>query len=205
MSRPYEWRRMTLEQRRWVLSQRQGRHQPWHSPPHRYDEGRQHYHITAACYEHQPHLGFSEKRMDDFTAAWLEVLKTSTTEVAAWCVLPNHYHALIEAPMIAKVLFELGRLHGRLSRGWNQEEGTRGRQNFHRAVERTIRSDGHYMATLNYVHHNPVRHGYVEKWTDWPWSSAGAFLERVGRDGAEAIWRDYPVLDYGEGWDDPEI
>ena len=196
---------MTLEQRAWVLSQRQGRHHPWHSPPHRYNEGRQHYHITAACYEHRPHIGFSEARMDDFTAAWLEVLQAATTEVSAWCVLPNHYHALIEAPLIAKVLFELGRLHGRLSREWNQEEGTRGRQNFHRAAERTIRSDGHYMATLNYVHHNPVRHGYVEKWTDWLWSSAGAFIERVGRDEAAAIWKEYPLLDYGEGWDDPGV
>jgi putative transposase len=196
---------MTPEQQEWVLSQRQGRHHPWHSPPHRYNEGRQHYHITAACYEHRPYIGFSEARMDAFTAAWLEVLQETTTEVAAWCVLPNHYHALIEAPLIAKVLFELGRLHGRLSREWNQAEGTSGRQNFHRAVERTIRSKAHFMATLNYVHHNPVRHGYVEKWTDWPWSSAKVFLERVGRDEAEAIWKGYPLLDYGEGWDDPAI
>ncbi len=143
--------------------------------------------------------------MDDFTAAWLDVLKASTSEIVAWCVLPNHYHALIEAPIIAKVLFELGRLHGRFSLAWNQEEGTQGRKNFHRAVERTIRSNGHFMATLNYVHHNPVRHGHVDKWTDWPWSSARTFLERVGREEAETIWKEYPVLDYGEGWDEPEV
>lgn len=143
--------------------------------------------------------------MDDFTADLLQALERSTVSVVAWCVLPNHYHALVEAPFIAKVLLELGRLHGRLSRQWNQEEGTQARKNFHRAMERTIRSQGHHLATLNYVHHNPVRHGYVEKWTDWPWSSAHAFLERVGREAAESIWREYPVLDYGVGWDDPEV
>ncbi len=141
--------------------------------------------------------------MDDFTAALLDVLENSETQVVAWCVLPNHYHVLIETPIIAKALFELGQMHGRLSFVWNQEESSRGRKNFHGAVERTIRSNRHYMATLNYVHHNPVRHGYVEKWTDWPWSSAAVFLERVGIDAAASIWKEFPVLDYGEGWDDP--
>lgn len=195
---------MTSEQREQALSQRQFRHHPWHSPPHRYDEGKQHYHLTAACYEHRSHIGWSEARMDDFTASFLEVLKQSEAEVAAWCVLPNHYHALIETALVAKVLFELGQLHGKVSFMWNQEEGSQGRKNFHGAVERTIRSDGHFMATLNYVHHNPVRHGYVEKWTDWPWSSANAYLDRVGRDEAAAVWKKYPLLDYGAGWDEPE-
>jgi putative transposase len=143
--------------------------------------------------------------MDDFAASLLAVLERAEATVSAWCVLPNHFHVLIEAPMIAKVLFELGRLHGTTSLAWNREEGQLGRKNFHGAVERTIRSDAHYMATMNYVHHNPVRHGYVEKWTDWPWSSAKAFLQRVGRDTAEVIWKDFPVLDYGAGWDDPEV
>ena len=35
-----------------------------------------------------------------------------------------------------------------------------------------MKSDGHYLATVNYIHHNPVKHRYTEKWTDWPWSSA---------------------------------
>ena len=57
--------------------------------------------------------------MDDFTAALLDVLENSETQVVAWCVLPNHYHALIETPIIAKALFELGQMHGRLSFVWN--------------------------------------------------------------------------------------
>ncbi|HEX6189161.1 MAG TPA: hypothetical protein VFZ40_13865 [Pyrinomonadaceae bacterium] len=34
-----------------------------------------------------------------------------------------------------------------------------------------------------------------------PWSSAAAFVERVGRETASKIWREYPVLDYGKKWD----
>ncbi|MFM2141929.1 MAG: hypothetical protein RLZZ476_473 [Verrucomicrobiota bacterium] len=143
--------------------------------------------------------------MDEFSARWLEALQEAEAQVCAWCVLPNHYHALIEAPLIAKVLSSMGRFHGRVSHAWNREEGSLGRQNFHGAVERTIRSDAHYLTTLNYVHHNPVRHGYVAKWTDWPWSSASSYLESQGCEVAEAIWRQYPVLDYGAGWDDAAL
>jgi putative transposase len=55
---------------------------------------------------------------------------------------------------------------------------------------------------VNYIHHNPVKHGYAEKWEDWPFSSASGFLEEVGREQAVEFWKRYPVLDYGRGWDD---
>jgi len=68
-----------------------------------------------------------------------------------------------------------------------------------------MRSDRHYFATLNYVHHNPVRHGYVERWTDWPWSSAAGYLAQMGEIEVKRVWRAYPPYDYGENWDDPEM
>ena len=60
-------------------------------------------------------------------------------------------------------------------------------------------------AVANYIHHNPLKHGYARRWQDWPFSSAAGFLERVGRERAAAIWRDYPILDLGKGWDDFEV
>lgn len=68
-----------------------------------------------------------------------------------------------------------------------------------------MRSERHYLATLNYVHHNPVRHGYVARWTDWPWSSAAEYLARTGVEEAKHIWQQYPIRDYGKDWDEPAI
>jgi len=68
-----------------------------------------------------------------------------------------------------------------------------------------MRSDRHYWATLNYVHHNPVRHAYVERWTDWPWSSAAEYLAQAGASEAKRTWREYPLHEYGKNWDDPEM
>ena len=52
---------------------------------------------------------------------------------------------------------------------------------------------------------NPVHHGYVKLWTEWPWSSAAEYLERTGRAEAEQVWKEYPILDYGRKWDDAGI
>ena len=125
------------------------------------------------------------------------------TQTLAWCVLSNHYHALVEASDILGLLRELGRFHGQTSYVWDGAENARGRKVFFRAVERAMRSDRHYWATLNYVHHNPVHHGYVERWTDWPWSSATDYLAEIDLNEAKRIWRDYPIRDYGKGWDEP--
>jgi putative transposase len=65
-----------------------------------------------------------------------------------------------------------------------------------------MRSEAHFWATLNYVHHNAVKHGYVAKWTDWPWTSTHDYLREKGRDEAALIWKAYPLGDYGTGWDD---
>jgi putative transposase len=64
-----------------------------------------------------------------------------------------------------------------------------------------MKSERHFFATLNYVHNNPVHHGCVQHWQDWPWSSAAEFLEKMGYEKAKEIWRRYPVLDYGKNWD----
>lgn len=119
----------------------------------------------------------------------------------AWCILPNHYHALVKTDRIRDLRRALGQFHGRSSFKWNHEDDRRGRKVWHNCFERPIKTDRHFWATLNYIHHNPVHHGYVEQWQDWPWSSAGEFLRVVGRPRALELWQRYPILDYGKKWD----
>ncbi len=142
--------------------------------------------------------------MDDFAVELLSIFDANNCDVFAWCVLPNHYHALIEVPDVLAVLRDIGQFHGRSSYAWNGEEKVRGRKVFFRAVERAMRSERHYWATLNYVHHNPVHHGYTKRWTDWPWSGAVEYLAQTDPKEAKRIWRDYPIRNYGKGWDDVE-
>ena len=204
---PYRWRTLTQSEREKLLEERVRRGQPWHSPPHFVfsDDGSHAVHLTAACFEHSPVIGRSTERLDRFACELLESTSKAVERVISWCVLPNHYHILATTEHLPKAISALGRLHGRSAFRWNREDNCRGRQVFCRTSDRVIRSERHFWATVNYVHHNPVRHGYVERWEDWPWSSANEYLRRIGEEDAARIWNEYPLLDYGSGWDEPDM
>ena len=156
------------------------------------------YLVSAACFNHESIIGVSSERMTEFEADLLEKCKVFCLAIHAWCVLPNHYHVVVKSDRIKALRHGLGLFHGRSSFSWNGEDCQRGRQVWYNCFERPIKSERHFWATLNYVHHNPVHHGYVQRWQDWPWSSAQVFLNTVGKKKAEAIWKEYPVLEYGK-------
>ena len=195
----YCWRRLSAEERDSVLAMRKAQQRPWHSPPHGTGEGR--FLLTATNYEHRPVLGRDWQRMTEFESRLLETLDATADAVHAWVVLPNHYHAVVVTAGIEEALDALGLLHGRTSFAWNGQEGARGRKVWCSAVETRLQSDRHFCAALNYVHHNPVKHGYAGKWTDWPFSSAGAYLDAVGRERAAHDWREYDISEMGADWD----
>ena len=194
---------MTEAQREEALTLRQRFSLPWHRPPHSQSAASGGYHLSAACYEHRPVVGFSAQRLAAFEGSLLAEVASAGADMLSWSVLPNHYHLLVQTLDLAGLLARLGRLHGRTSHDWNSEEDSRGRKCWHACADRAIRSERHLWATLNYVHHNPVHHGYVAHWQEWPFSSAQRYLDAIGHELALRCWRNYPVLDYGKGWDDP--
>jgi putative transposase len=201
----YIWRRLTEEQREDLLAWRKKNEKPWHSPPHQPNFGHLNFFISAACYQHASFIGACLDRMQKFSADLLNTLHPYTRRTIAWCVLPNHYHVLVETENVLRVIYDLGRMHGRTSRAWNIEDKTPGRKVFHRASDRYMRSERHFFATINYIHNNPVHHRYVRLWTEWPWSSASEQLAQIGRAEAKRLWTQYPVRGYGKGWDDAAL
>ncbi|MDP8207082.1 MAG: transposase [Candidatus Electryonea clarkiae] len=197
----YTWREMTEDERQEVLDYRKKNSLPWHNPPHLDLEGDYIYLITAACFNHLPIIGKNKERLIECEKQVLDGCDKFSEEIFAWCILPNHYHVLLQTEQIKSVRRELGLFHGRSSRTWNIEDKQTGRQVWHNCFERPMKSERHYYASLNYVHHNAVYHEYVSRWTDWLFSSARDFLEEIGEEKAVEIWRSYPILDYGKKWD----
>ena len=196
----YDYRKMTPAERARVVEYRQRQKVPWHSPPHwEFTSGC--FVVSGACYEHKPIIGASPERMTEWEQELLSVCQSHCKALHAWCLLPNHYHVLVTTEDIGAFSGELGQFHGRSSYRWNGEDEKRGRHVWYRCFDRAIRSERHYWASVNYIHNNPVHHGLVKNWKDWPWSSAMEFLDRVGREEALRIWKEYPILDYGKGWD----
>ena len=128
-------------------------------------------------------------------------IKGQRVPCAAWVVLPTHYGVLVRIGEMKQFARAQGQLHGKTSFEMNREDGEVGRTVWYRCQDRCMRSEAHYFTTLNYIHNNPVKHGYVTKWGDWPYSSFHWYLEHKGREWLTELWREYPVLNYGDTWD----
>lgn len=195
----YDYRRWSLQQRAQAVAERIQRGFPWHSPPH-VDAPTTFRIITGTCLEHA-HILSAPDRLTWFEQELLAHLRKQNLVCTAWVVLPNHYHILVKIDDIRDFTRRQGQLHGRTSFAMNREDAQRGRRVWYRCQDRCMRSERHYYTTLNYIHNNPVKHGYVESWDEWPSSSLHWYLQVKGRAWLEDVWREYPVLNYGEKWD----
>ena len=195
----YDYRKMTSEERQQMLEERRARGFPLHAPPH-FSGVSGEYLITAACYEHRPIF------QDPGDLSWLvgEILSALTEAELphrAWVFLPNHYHVLLETKDLSIVSEVLRLLHSRVATKINGRHRQRGRKVWYRFSDRFIRSERHHWASVNYLHYNPVKHGYVDRMTVWPWSSVHEYVEEHGKERILQTWKAYPIGDYGKGWD----
>lgn len=199
----YTYRKLSPEVQKQWEKQRRITKVPWHAPAHFGGEYKA-YLITGACYEHQLIME-SPDRMSEWQGKLIELLtKDSSSELLAWVVLPNHYHVLLKTDL-ATFGRRLGRLHNGISTQWNREDKKRGRKVWYRYADRAIRSERHFYATINYIHANPVKHGWIEDAKLWPWSSLSSYATRHGLSQLRNWWRDYPVDRMGDGWDDNPV
>lgn len=202
---PYEYRKLSPKERQEIVNYRLEHGYPLHAPPHPFRETGA-YLISAANFEHKPVMKFPERRTG-FETRLLKAIKEIADEIIAWVILPNHYHILLYVHSLNHVSFALQHLHGTTSREWNIEDGlTRKRRVWYKFADTFIRNDAHLHTAFNYIHYNPVKHGYVTDPYDWHWSSLSLYYDDMGRDWLRDHWKSYtPSPDFGKGWDDDVV
>ncbi len=104
----------------------------------------------------------------------------------AWCVMPNHVHALIET--------HEGQPLGDVVHGWksftakaiNRQFGRTGAVWHPDFFDRYVRDDAHLRVCIDYIENNPVVAGLVARVDAWKWSSASR--ERASARDARGPW-----------------
>ncbi|MHB9110872.1 MAG: transposase [Armatimonadota bacterium] len=195
----YDYRKMTVEERKAVLAARKARGYPLHEPPRGMLEAGD-FHITAACYLHRM-IFDTPDLLSWLQDEILDALTNAAEEVHAWCFLPNHYHVEARVRDGNAVSEALRITHSRIATRVNGVQGARGRQVFCQYTDRSMQSDRHYWTTVNYINFNGAKHGYVDDNDAWPWSSWALFVAKYGREWMENMRRLHPLYDYGKGWD----
>lgn len=109
----------------------------------------------------------------------LTLAKNYHWHLEAWAVFANHYHFVgarqSDAADLRKVLRHL---HANTARELNRRDDARARQVWHNFWDTRRTYERSYLARLNYVHQNAVKHGLVSVASQYRWCSA-AWFERT--------------------------
>jgi putative transposase len=202
---PYEYRKLSTEERKALVNYRIARGYPLHAPPHPFRESGA-YLISAANFEHKAVM-ISSDRQTEFETLLLNSLQEIADDLIAWVILPNHYHFLASVQSLDHISAALKHLHGTTSRAWNLEDNLTGKRRvWYKFADTYIRNEAQLHAAFNYVHYNPVKHGYVTDPYEWQWSSLSLYYDDRGGDWFHDHWNSYtPPSDFGKGWDDDVV
>ncbi|MFH1176120.1 MAG: transposase [Acidobacteriota bacterium] len=90
----------------------------------------------------------------------------------AWCIMPNHVHAMIETTpghTLDQVLHSWKSFTAKQANRLLDLTGTFWQAEYH---DRFIRDEEHFARAKQYIEHNPVQPGLVASADRWRWSSA---------------------------------
>lgn len=125
--------------------------------------------------------------VDDLRESVRKVRQAHPFEIIAWVVLPDHMHAVWTLPADdADFSKRWNQIKGTFSRSLPKGEalsasraGRRERGIWQRRFwEHLIRGEDDLARHVDYVHYNPVKHGYVKQAGEWPYSSFHRFVRR---------------------------
>jgi putative transposase len=88
----------------------------------------------------------------------------------AYCLMPNHYHLVVETPR-PNLSPGMERLNGRYAQSFNYRHGLEGHVFERRFRSIRIVGDGHLLELSRYIVLNPVRAGLCRSAAGWRWSS----------------------------------
>jgi putative transposase len=100
-----------------------------------------------------------------------EVIRRFGWNVYAYCLMPNHYHLIVEIDR-EQLSAGMHRLNGLYAQRFNRRHDRVGHVFQNRFAAYVIESDEHLLAAILYLGENPVRAGLCEQAADWPWSAA---------------------------------
>jgi putative transposase len=117
------------------------------------------YHVGSRGNNHSPIVHDREDRMVFFHLL-RRVERRYGWRIHVTCLMGNHYHLVLETP--APNLDQGMRdLNGGYARAFNERHGREDHVFGRRYWSKAIESVEQYEATLEYVLHNPVHHGFV--------------------------------------------
>jgi len=118
--------------------------------------------------------------LDKFDYKFFIELLQETSEawnirIAAYCLMPNHYHMLIHTPEgnISRAMRHINGVYTQRFNGRHHLDGQLFRGRYKSIL---VNGDSYLLQLVRYIHRNPLKAGIVEDMSAYPWSSHKAYL-----------------------------
>ena len=148
-----------------------------HAPMHRLSEHGTF--IVTAGTLYKQHFFRTPDRLNYLEGKVLELAKRYGWQLEAWAVFSNHYHFVTHAsPGCESLKAMIKHLHGETATQVNRLDNEAERQVWFNFWDTALTFEKSYLARLNYVHQNAVKHRLVPVASQYPWCSA-AWFERT--------------------------
>lgn len=114
----------------------------------------------------------------------------SVSDTLAFCLMPNHIHFLVKINSEEKlkrhkkfngdfhklVMQQLSNLLNSYAKAYNKMYDRRGALWIDYTKRFKVENDNYLIFVINYIHQNPIKHGYVENCEEWAHSSYQTIL-----------------------------
>ena len=123
----------------------------------------------------------NDRTVDVLREAFKQIKDKRPFEIDAMVVMPDHLHCIWSLPGNDADYST----RWRLIKTWFTKHCNEGLKNRSKQTvwqkrywEHQIKDDKDYEQHVDYIHYNPVKHGFVTKPIDWPYSSLKGFVEK---------------------------
>lgn len=119
---------------------------------------------------------FSDKEdYSRFIDLLIEISEIWNANIAAYCLMSNHYHVLLQTPD-GNISRCMRHLNGLYTQHYNRIHGFDGQLFRGRYKSILVSNDSHLLQLVRYIHKNPVKAGIVKAMPDYEWSSYKGYL-----------------------------
>jgi putative transposase len=158
------------------------------------------YFFTVVTYSRQRLFGDVDN-IDRLREGFRRTMQKHPFAIDAIVILPDHLHTIWRLPENDRDFSLRWRLIKHyVAAGIAADTNRRGEKLIwqRRFWEHLIWDEGDWRRHLDYIHFNPVKHGYVSRPGDWPWSSFAQALKRgwYPEDWGEQVPRDLVGMDF---------
>ena len=116
-----------------------------------------------------------EKDYHTFIDLLKDLVDEYTVNIAAYCLMSNHYHLLIQTPN-ANISRSMRHLNGVYTQRYNRLHHCDGQLFRGRYKCILVDADSYLLELVRYIHRNPLEVGMVENLNKYTWSSHNAYL-----------------------------